>query len=162
MPSPNIQFRPEIFDEYTRRQYVAKAPQRNPFGTDETPKKFAEFDVFTKLRVLFQLSQWTLLNPDRIREKMLEAKDTEQTQWVSSFRRNHHNPWLKLCYYSALRRLATIKTNGFTSFSMTIDSTDEQTLPPLLPLLQNQKLIREEARPRPGQISEEKPWRRQD
>ena len=73
---------PEIFDEYTRRQYVAKAPERNPFGTEEEPQKFVEFDVFTKLRVLFQLSQWTLINAERMRERMPEAKDTEQTQWV--------------------------------------------------------------------------------
>ncbi|KAL9121614.1 MAG: hypothetical protein Q9187_001830 [Circinaria calcarea] len=72
---------PELFDEYTRRQYVAKAPSRNPFGTEEMPEKFANFDVFTKLRVLFQLSQWTLINADRIRERMPETKDTEQTQW---------------------------------------------------------------------------------
>jgi hypothetical protein len=74
--------RAEIFDEYTRRQYVAKAPGRNPFGTEEIPNKFAEFDIFTKLRVLFQLSQWTLVNADRMREKMSETKDTEQTAWV--------------------------------------------------------------------------------
>lgn len=42
---------PEIFDEYTRRQYVAKAPLRNPFGTDEEPKKFLDFDVFTKVNI---------------------------------------------------------------------------------------------------------------
>ncbi len=72
-----------IFDEYTRRQYVAKAPGRNPFGADDTPKKFADFDVFTKLRVLFQLSQWTLINAERMRSLMPEAKDSEQTQWVS-------------------------------------------------------------------------------
>ncbi|MCJ1430282.1 hypothetical protein MMC29_008199, partial [Sticta canariensis] len=71
----------DTFDEYTRRQYVAKAPHRNPFGTDETPNKFAEFHVFTKLRVLFQLSQWTLINADRMRERMSETKDTDQTQW---------------------------------------------------------------------------------
>ncbi|KAI9881038.1 MAG: hypothetical protein M1830_008920 [Pleopsidium flavum] len=71
----------ELFDEYTRRQYLAKAPSRNPFGTDETPRKFAGFDIFTKIRVLFQLSQWTLINADRIRERMPESKDTEQTQW---------------------------------------------------------------------------------
>lgn len=76
--------RPEIFDEYTRRQYVAKAPQRNPFGEDEEPKKFAEFDVFIKLKVLFQLSQWTLINADRMRERMSDTKDNEQTQWVSA------------------------------------------------------------------------------
>ena len=74
---------PEIFDEYTRRQYEAKAPRRNPFGEDEAPNKFADFDVFTKLRVLFQLSQWTLINAERMRGLMLETKDSEQTQWVS-------------------------------------------------------------------------------
>lgn len=73
---------PEIFDEYTRRQYKAKAPTRNPFGEEEIPAKFADFDAFTKIRVLYQLSQWTLINSDRIREKMPETKDTEQTQWV--------------------------------------------------------------------------------
>ncbi|CAF9910533.1 MAG: hypothetical protein HETSPECPRED_010091 [Heterodermia speciosa] len=72
---------PEIFDEYTRRQYLAKAPARNPFGDDEEPKKFVEFDVFTKLRILFQLSQWTLINAERMRERMPEVKDAEQTQW---------------------------------------------------------------------------------
>ena len=75
-------YSPEIFDEYTRRQYVAKAPNRNPFGTEEIPNRFAEFDIFTKIRVLFQLSQWTLINADRMRERMPETKDTEQTQWV--------------------------------------------------------------------------------
>ncbi|KAN0117388.1 hypothetical protein V8E51_003365 [Hyaloscypha variabilis] len=72
---------PEIFDEYTRRQYVAKAPDRNPFGIEEEPAKFDEFDVFTKIRVLQQLTQWTMGNPDRIRERMEEQKDTEQTFW---------------------------------------------------------------------------------
>jgi hypothetical protein len=43
---------PEIFDEYTRRQYVAKAPERNPFGTEDEPAKFAEFDIFTKVRLM--------------------------------------------------------------------------------------------------------------
>lgn len=78
---------PDIFDEYTRRQFVAKAPARNPFGIEETPNKFADFDIFTKIRVLFQLSQWTLINADRIRERMPETKDTEQTQWV------RHSHW---------------------------------------------------------------------
>lgn len=74
-------YSPEIFDEYTRRQFVAKAPQRNPFGIEEDPLKFNDFDVFTKIRVLQQLSVWTLGNADRIREKMPE-KDNEQTSWV--------------------------------------------------------------------------------
>ena len=66
---------------------MAKAPDRNPFGSDEEPKKFAEFDVFTKLRVLVQLSQWTLINAERMRERMSETKDTEQTQWVCAYKR---------------------------------------------------------------------------
>lgn len=41
---------PEIFDEYTRRQYVSKAPHRNPFGVEDEPAKFVDFDVFTKVR----------------------------------------------------------------------------------------------------------------
>lgn len=71
---------PEIFDEYTRRQFVAKAPARNPFGEEEEPEKFHDFDVFTKIRVLQQLSQWTLNNPNTIRER-LPATDSEQTLW---------------------------------------------------------------------------------
>lgn len=77
-----IDGRLDIFDEYTRRQFVAKAPQRNPFGTDEEPNKFNDFDVFTKIRVLQQLSTWTLNNPNSIRER-LSATDNEQTLWVS-------------------------------------------------------------------------------
>lgn len=73
--------RPEIFDEYTRRQFVAKAPARNPYGTEEEPKKFADFDTFQKIRVLHQLSIWTLGNADRMRERMPEQKEIEQTQW---------------------------------------------------------------------------------
>ncbi|XMA11366.1 hypothetical protein WAI453_004157 [Rhynchosporium graminicola] len=72
---------PEIFDEYTRRQYVAKAPLRNPFGIEEEPKSFNDFDVFQKIRILQQLTIWTMGNPDRIRERMEEQKDTEQTLW---------------------------------------------------------------------------------
>lgn len=53
----------------------------NPFGYDEQPKKWSSLDVFTKIRVLQQLSLWTFNNPDRIREKMPE-KESEQTFWV--------------------------------------------------------------------------------
>ncbi|KAJ5280967.1 hypothetical protein N7478_006339 [Penicillium angulare] len=72
----------ENFDEYTRRQYNAKAPHiPNPFGQDEEPLKFLQFDVFLKLRVLHQLSVWTFWNADRIREKIPEKKESEQLQW---------------------------------------------------------------------------------
>ncbi|KAE8453803.1 hypothetical protein EG329_009315 [Mollisiaceae sp. DMI_Dod_QoI] len=56
-------------------------PERNPFGVEEEPNKFADFDIFTKIRVLQQLTQWAFVNPDKIREKMDEQKDTEQTIW---------------------------------------------------------------------------------
>lgn len=31
---------------------MAKAPDKNPFGDEEAPSKFADFDVFTKVRLL--------------------------------------------------------------------------------------------------------------
>ncbi|KAK4495556.1 hypothetical protein PRZ48_001221 [Zasmidium cellare] len=66
---------PEIFDEYTRRQYLAKAPQRNPFGDEEEPAKFNDLDVFTRIKVLQQLSTWTLGNAERIRGMMPQDED---------------------------------------------------------------------------------------
>lgn len=74
----------EIWDEYTRRQYLAKAPHLNPYGAAEEPKHFIDFDVFQKIRVLHQLSVWTFWNPDRLREKMPEQREGEQVQWVGS------------------------------------------------------------------------------
>ncbi|KAL2263351.1 hypothetical protein VTK26DRAFT_7147 [Humicola hyalothermophila] len=71
----------ELFDEYTRRQFLSKAPEKNPFGTEETPAKFAEFDVFTKIRVLQQMTQLIMMNPERLRERTEEQKDTDQTSW---------------------------------------------------------------------------------
>ncbi|KAI0427290.1 hypothetical protein F5Y09DRAFT_316705 [Xylaria sp. FL1042] len=71
----------DLFDEYTRRQYVAKAPDRNPFGCGETPSRFNDFDALLKIRVLQQLTQWVMLHPERIREKMDEQKPSDQTEW---------------------------------------------------------------------------------
>ncbi|KAF2667781.1 hypothetical protein BT63DRAFT_300736 [Microthyrium microscopicum] len=68
----------EIFDEYTRRQYVAKAPENNLYGVEEEPKHFDDFDIFTKIRVLHQLTLWTFWNPDRMREKMGDIAFEEQ------------------------------------------------------------------------------------
>jgi hypothetical protein len=45
---------------------------RNPFGDDEEPIKFNDLDVFTKIRVLQQLTTWTFFNETRIRERMTE------------------------------------------------------------------------------------------
>ena len=75
----------EIWDEYTRRQYLSKAPDRNPYGDDEEPLKFRDFYVLTKIRFLHQLTVWTLWNPDRIRERMPDhQKESDQLDWVRS------------------------------------------------------------------------------
>ena len=71
----------DLFDEYTRRQYLARAPHLNPFGEEEEASKFSEFDIYTKLKVLHQLSVWTFHNPDRIRERMEESRDMDQAGW---------------------------------------------------------------------------------
>lgn len=88
-----------MFDEYARRQYVAKAPKRNPFGVEDEPAQFNEFDVFTKIRVLQQLSVWTLNNPNPIRER-LDERESEQISWVS-----------KDQYQSTLRILLTVSAH---------------------------------------------------
>lgn len=70
-----IRASPDIFGEYTRRQYLAKAPQRNPFGDDEDPVKFNDLDIFTRIKVLQQLSMWTFGNAERIRGMMPQDED---------------------------------------------------------------------------------------
>ncbi|KAI9171903.1 hypothetical protein HJFPF1_01394 [Paramyrothecium foliicola] len=75
-----------IFDDQARKQYLALAPLRNPFGNGDDPNKFSNFDVFTKIRVMQQLTQWSMRHPERIREKMDEQRDIEQTEWVSDNR----------------------------------------------------------------------------
>ncbi|XHG01365.1 hypothetical protein AWENTII_004750 [Aspergillus wentii] len=104
------------FDEYTRRQYNAKAPHLpNPFGYDEVPNKFSEFDVFLKLRVLHQLSVWTFWNADRIRDKLPEQREIDQTEWVSG-----RPGWVLALYAtntvsSVLKRLDTIAKAATTT-----------------------------------------------
>ncbi|KAM0293100.1 hypothetical protein ACHAPQ_006520 [Fusarium lateritium] len=73
----------DIFDDQARKQFVNKSPNYNPFGSGETPLKFNDFDVFTKIRVMQQLTQWVMLHPERIRDKMEEQKDIEQTNWAT-------------------------------------------------------------------------------
>ncbi|KIV88824.1 hypothetical protein PV10_08462 [Exophiala mesophila] len=72
----------DIWDEYTRRQYRSKAPDRNPYGEDEEPKRFRDFDIFTRVRILHQLTVWTMWNPDRFREKMVDhQREVDQLEW---------------------------------------------------------------------------------
>jgi hypothetical protein len=75
-PSELTPYRTDIFPEYTRRQYLAKAPLRNPFGdVEEEPTKFDDLDIFTRIQVLQQLTTWTFFNETRIRERMPEEED---------------------------------------------------------------------------------------
>lgn len=74
----------ELFDEYSRRQFTSKAPDiENPFGNDEVALKFADFDVFKKVRVLHQMTELMLRQPDKLRERMAEIKDVDHdhTSW---------------------------------------------------------------------------------
>ncbi|KAK4131963.1 hypothetical protein BT67DRAFT_444374 [Trichocladium antarcticum] len=80
-PNPDQGHAVLLFDEYTRRQFTSKAPEKNPFGTGETPARFADFDAFTKIRVLQQMTQLIMMNPERLRERTEEQKDVDQTNW---------------------------------------------------------------------------------
>lgn len=35
-----------------------------------------------QIRILQQMTVWVMRNPEKVREKMEEGKDSEQTQWV--------------------------------------------------------------------------------
>lgn len=134
---------------------MAKAPNRNPFGTEETPNKFADFDVFTKLRVLFQLSQWTLINAERMRGLMPEGKDSEQTQWVSiqNTPRLHQ---LKTPYCSVLKKLDTTSKNASILCSTITVCTAVPTRDSLFHLPPSRKPTRERVRRPPGLAKEGK------
>ncbi|RGP72806.1 hypothetical protein FSPOR_2553 [Fusarium sporotrichioides] len=78
----------EIFDDQVRKQFANRSPNYNPFGSADAPLKFNDFDIFTKINMCFlkikvmqQLTQWVMIHPERIRDKMEEQKDAEQTSW---------------------------------------------------------------------------------
>ncbi|KAF4123348.1 Chromosome segregation ATPase [Geosmithia morbida] len=71
----------DIFDSQARKLYLDQAPDANPFGTDDAPRRFQDFDAATKIRVLQQMTQWIMIYPERIRDKMEEQKDVDQTTW---------------------------------------------------------------------------------
>ncbi|KAG5980535.1 hypothetical protein E4U55_003924 [Claviceps digitariae] len=71
----------DYIDIELRKQYIAKAPDRNPLGDENNPLTFASLDIFQKIEVLQTLTQWIMIHPERIRDKMIEQKDIEQTDW---------------------------------------------------------------------------------
>ncbi|KAH7326762.1 hypothetical protein B0I35DRAFT_457928 [Stachybotrys elegans] len=70
-----------ILDDQMRKQYLLHAPDRNPFGDEETPVRFSDLDVLAKIRILQQLTQWTMVHPERLRSKLEEQRDIDQTTW---------------------------------------------------------------------------------
>ena len=80
--------RRDNWDENVRRQYVYRGPHlRHPYGTNEEPKHFRDFHVFSKIRVLHQLTVWTFWNPDKLRSHFAEVKEWEQNDyWVYSLK----------------------------------------------------------------------------
>jgi hypothetical protein len=49
----------ENLDEFTRKQYIKRKPDANPFGDEENPTSWTELDVFAQV-LYFQ----TLLSVD--------------------------------------------------------------------------------------------------
>ncbi|KJZ71204.1 hypothetical protein HIM_09410 [Hirsutella minnesotensis 3608] len=71
----------ESIDDQLRKQYSARAPGGIFFAVGDKPCKFADLDVPTKIKILQQLTQWAMVHPERLRDKMEEQKDVEQTSW---------------------------------------------------------------------------------
>ena len=42
----------ENLDEFTRKQYLKRKPNANPFGDEENPTAWDEFDVFARVTSL--------------------------------------------------------------------------------------------------------------
>ncbi|KAG5953358.1 hypothetical protein E4U53_005834 [Claviceps sorghi] len=83
----------DALDDQLRKQYLINAPDLNPLGDENNPSTFGSLDIFEKfqdvdllihdgqIQVLQSLTQWTMIHPERIRDRMTEQKDTEQTDW---------------------------------------------------------------------------------
>ncbi|KAB5536632.1 hypothetical protein GE09DRAFT_1176508 [Coniochaeta sp. 2T2.1] len=72
----------DLFDEYSRRQFLAKNPSNNPFGpADEPPIRFADLDVFQKINILQLMTRLIMMNPEKLRERTDEHNVTDQTNW---------------------------------------------------------------------------------
>ncbi|OAA64079.1 PHD finger domain protein [Cordyceps fumosorosea ARSEF 2679] len=72
----------EVLDEQLRKEYISKLPEENPLGDGETiVRSFRDLDTPTKIVVLQQLTQWVMSQPERLRGKMEEPHDIDQTSW---------------------------------------------------------------------------------
>ncbi|EWC44013.1 hypothetical protein DRE_01365 [Drechslerella stenobrocha 248] len=71
----------EMFDDYARRQYLAKNPKANPFGADALPLSFYSLSPENRVRVLHQLCMWIISKPEAFRDKIDPHKLLDQTDW---------------------------------------------------------------------------------
>ncbi|KAK6542191.1 hypothetical protein TWF694_007954 [Orbilia ellipsospora] len=71
----------EMFDDYTRRQYMAKNPLANPFGTDPEPLSFYQLEPKDRVKLLHQLCMWILAKPEAFRDKVDPHKMVDNTDW---------------------------------------------------------------------------------
>lgn len=126
---------------------MAKSPTQNPFGVDEEPSKFVDFDIFTKLKVLVQLSVWTLNNAERIREKMEERGEQEQSvAWVRSLSLCHKTLIHQCQNFSVSMKSDTTERIVTTSYWTTTAYTVVPNCLRHPPILQSQKLKLRELR----------------
>ncbi|KTW32252.1 uncharacterized protein T551_00343 [Pneumocystis jirovecii RU7] len=78
--SSNRHINAENVDFYTRKQFLLRKPENNPYGDKEIPYSWDSFDIFTKVQVLLQLCEWQLLNPEKFRERV-GAKESDEVTW---------------------------------------------------------------------------------
>ncbi|RDA85136.1 hypothetical protein CP532_1552 [Ophiocordyceps camponoti-leonardi (nom. inval.)] len=70
----------DIMNDQLHKQYLMRAPESIVYS-DNHSSNFSDLNAFQKIVVLQQLTQWAMINPERIRDLMGEHKDTEQMSW---------------------------------------------------------------------------------
>ncbi|KAK6353740.1 hypothetical protein TWF730_008168 [Orbilia blumenaviensis] len=71
----------DMFDDYTRRQFINRRVSTNPFGTGPTPLSFYSFSPELRVLVLHQLVMWIVSNTDTFRNKIDPHKVMDHTDW---------------------------------------------------------------------------------
>lgn len=116
----------ENWDKTVRTQYEYKAKDKpHPYGTDEEPNRFRNFHVFTKLRVLYRLAQWTFHNPDHIRKHFASETDWDDQymDWVRIVSMLHELPSILTSSSKRIQLAGTVKI-AYTTNLVETDSTD--------------------------------------
>lgn len=96
------------------------------------PNRFNDFDVFLKLRVLHQLTVWTFWNADRIREKLPEQREIDQTAWVSGL--IHRDFWVMIAN-TTFKRIEELGYDSEDRYYYVLDDNRlyRLTFPPIPP-----------------------------